>query len=831
MARLAIKESTLKILFGRSGNLCAFPSCNEPIIKEHLIVGEICHIEAANVAGPRYNPEQNDENRRSYENLMLLCRNHHKLTDDTATYSIKILKEMKNLHEKKFSKYPLTISEAESKDLFISSLVRDLNISGSNITLLKSLTNIPREGNPKCWTDAYFKDEDIWGGMDARRPIIDELLNSLESKEGVIILDDSFKGKTLILKRVSIELVNKNHIVLFIKDVGANSNVICELIHSILEATDSNLYLVADDVHRSGNEEIFTAINNLNLSHSGRFCYLVAARKEEFENQKNNFDWDHLVEFERFVSKSRNKSLEFNQTDAVLIFQHAIKVSKIVTYGNNEIIKIGQDIYLDSGGDFFMFTYGIMYFLAGYNISNTEKTHERFIEFHIRQKLKLLDWSDKIAAIKLALLGMFGIELYDEVLRMDGIKTNNLESLKNKGVLIKDDKFRFRHERWALEFLMYIYKHEFGEDFTAFNSKYQFLNFLKLILNQLPIHDIFNIIYGLIPLARNDRFKSVADTILTSLEIPSKLTRHEKADLYCYGLGTFHMKLNDNDNALKYLDQAAEFNPDHFDAWNNRGLVLSYLGQFTKALDSFDKALKINPIHTGVLNNKIRSLVKLKKYPEALACNNKSVILDPRNSNSWNSRGYAYLHMKEWDKALKSFDKAMLLDPNNPDPWENRGFILRIRKELGEALKCYNISILLYPDNAGIWLNKGNLYDDLKQKEKAKNCYTKATKLYPKYEIAWLYLGDVLHSLMKFQEAIFCDTRVISLNPTEDRAYYNRARSRIGNNEIELGLGDLQKAIELKRVWIKISEKDHDFDSVRSNKTYQSLVSRRVNFR
>ena len=189
------------------------------------------------------------------------------------------------------------------------------------------------------------------------------------------------------------------------------------------------------------------------------------------------------------------------------------------------------------------------------------------------------------------------------------------------------------------------------------------------------------------------------------------------------------------------------------------------------------------------------------------------------------------MHMKEWDKALKSFDKARLLDPNNPDPWENIGFILRSRKELAEALKCYNISILLYPDNAGIWLNKGNLYDDLKQMEKAKNCYTKATKLYPKYEIAWLYLGDVLHSLKEFPEAIYCDTQVISMNPKEDRAYYNRARSRIGNNEIELGLGDLQKAIELKRGWIKISEKDHDFDSVRSNNAYQSLVSKRVNFR
>ena len=186
--------------------------------------------------------------------------------------------------------------------------------------------------------------------------------------------------------------------------------------------------------------------------------------------------------------------------------------------------------------------------------------------------------------------------------------------------------------------------------------------------------------------------------------------------------------------------------------------------------------------------------------------------------------------MKKWNKAIKCFDKAILLDPNNPDPWENRGFILR-KKESGEALKCYSISILLYPENAGIWHNKGNLYDDLKQKQKAANCYSKATELDPKYETAWLYLGDVLHSLKKFPSAIHCDTCVISMNPKEDKAYYNRSRSRIGNNEIELGLDDLQMAIELNRVWIKISQKDRDFDSVRSNKTYQSLVSRHANYK
>ncbi|WP_415282467.1 HNH endonuclease [Candidatus Nitrososphaera sp. FF02] len=55
--------------------------------------GEICHIEAAESGGPRYNSKQTDEDRRHYDNLILLCRNHHKATDDEVTFSRRKVEE------------------------------------------------------------------------------------------------------------------------------------------------------------------------------------------------------------------------------------------------------------------------------------------------------------------------------------------------------------------------------------------------------------------------------------------------------------------------------------------------------------------------------------------------------------------------------------------------------------------------------------------------------------------------------------------------------------------------------------------------------------------
>lgn len=55
----------MKKLFALSGNRCAFPDCDKILVDEHdNIFAQICHIEAAEPGGVRYNPNQTDEERR-----------------------------------------------------------------------------------------------------------------------------------------------------------------------------------------------------------------------------------------------------------------------------------------------------------------------------------------------------------------------------------------------------------------------------------------------------------------------------------------------------------------------------------------------------------------------------------------------------------------------------------------------------------------------------------------------------------------------------------------------------------------------------------------------
>lgn len=118
MARLAPTTDVLRALFARSGNQCAFPGCTQPLInKKNKFIAQVCHIEAALEGGERYNPEGNDEHRRSYENLLILCYPHHVETDDVDEYPVERLLQIKTKHEQMFLNSDFKLDEAALHNL------------------------------------------------------------------------------------------------------------------------------------------------------------------------------------------------------------------------------------------------------------------------------------------------------------------------------------------------------------------------------------------------------------------------------------------------------------------------------------------------------------------------------------------------------------------------------------------------------------------------------------------------------------------------------------------------------------------------------------------
>lgn len=86
-----------------SGNECAFEGCTTRLVNEDgSYVGEIAHIRGVRPTSPRHDPTMDDDDLRDKSNLILLCRVHHKITDDESRYAIKRMEEMKERHESRF---------------------------------------------------------------------------------------------------------------------------------------------------------------------------------------------------------------------------------------------------------------------------------------------------------------------------------------------------------------------------------------------------------------------------------------------------------------------------------------------------------------------------------------------------------------------------------------------------------------------------------------------------------------------------------------------------------------------------------------------------------
>ena len=106
MPRKSVDANTLRFLYGKSGNKCAFPDCCEPIFEDDgTLTGECCHIEAFSQGGVRYNADTTVEEKNAEGNLLLLCARHHKIIDThPQEYTTERLREMKHTHEQQYSR-------------------------------------------------------------------------------------------------------------------------------------------------------------------------------------------------------------------------------------------------------------------------------------------------------------------------------------------------------------------------------------------------------------------------------------------------------------------------------------------------------------------------------------------------------------------------------------------------------------------------------------------------------------------------------------------------------------------------------------------------------
>ena len=181
---MGISLKTHKLLWGLSGNKCAFEDCRNDLIADETetddesIIGDEAHIVARSEDGPRGKSTLSEDDRDKYDNLILLCRKHHKIIDDQFNfYTVEKLNKVKKSHESWVKESLKTDKEKEKIDLvyanYIDEIIKELDfenwkawtsypIGNSTITFsnLQKLEKLPSFIISRFWPKQYQDLED-----------------------------------------------------------------------------------------------------------------------------------------------------------------------------------------------------------------------------------------------------------------------------------------------------------------------------------------------------------------------------------------------------------------------------------------------------------------------------------------------------------------------------------------------------------------------------------------------------------------------------------------------------------------------------------------------
>jgi hypothetical protein len=96
-----MREKDIKLLWGRSGNRCAICKLEVTPDGQSSSIGEMAHIIARSLDGPRGKSDLSLDDRDLYDNLILLCPNDHAEIDNSPQkWSVELLQRAKMEHEK-----------------------------------------------------------------------------------------------------------------------------------------------------------------------------------------------------------------------------------------------------------------------------------------------------------------------------------------------------------------------------------------------------------------------------------------------------------------------------------------------------------------------------------------------------------------------------------------------------------------------------------------------------------------------------------------------------------------------------------------------------------
>ncbi|PKB72048.1 MAG: hypothetical protein BZY87_02415 [SAR202 cluster bacterium Io17-Chloro-G6] len=263
---------------------------------------------------------------------------------------------------------------------------------------------------------------------------------------------------------------------------------------------------------------------------------------------------------------------------------------------------------------------------------------------------------------------------------------------------------------------------------------WQSLRWIKL---QIPNHeyaDWFQAANPAVILSRGFKLRELADRITQLTHHVPPLSRGSSPADHHFAAGDNLVIQERYREAVAAYSMAIGFNPDFVAAYQSRGRVYTWLGEYDQAIKDYDESIRLNPESARAYAYRGLAYSDLDQHNRAIEDYGQTVGLDPRYPGIYTYRGLSHHDLGHYQEAIRDYDEAIRLE--EIEVWELPADVAH-----------------LSPEDPMNHIYRAWAYISLRQYERAIQDLDRAIQLDPKVAVSYAYRAVVNTWLSKDAEA------------------------------------------------------------------------------
>ncbi|HEY4616921.1 MAG TPA: tetratricopeptide repeat protein [Flavobacterium sp.] len=239
--------------------------------------------------------------------------------------------------------------------------------------------------------------------------------------------------------------------------------------------------------------------------------------------------------------------------------------------------------------------------------------------------------------------------------------------------------------------------------------------------------------------------------------------------VYCFEF------LDQNLDAIAYLNKYIDKNPYSEIAWHQMGRLYYGVKDYENAIRAFDYATLIDDEFLGAFMERAKAFERLNKYEEAIESYKRTIELDDATSYALLRIGKCYEKLGNKVLALKYYNDTVHEDPLLDKGWiAITDFYVR-QKNFQKALFYVNKALAIDNQNRLYWKRYASINKQMNFFEEAEFGYRKAVEFGDHGLDTWLFWVDILQFLGEFESAIQTLLQASEYFPEENEVEYRLA--------------------------------------------------------